>query len=120
MSRGQNGQWLPGASGNPGGKKWGERDRLSKRVIALFLAEVEAEDSKVSLQELKKKKPHIFWQVAMALCPKQIQHMDITEEMSDDEIRDLIADIRAAKTGRDGSTLDGSASAEDDAGPSRH
>ncbi len=91
--------WKPGESGNPSGRPLGARNRFGE----LFLEDV-YEDWKLwgkkVLTEVRETKPQDYLKVVSTLLPK-ILHIkeDMIEDMSDNELADILASVHTIAIG---------------------
>ena len=82
-----------GQSGNPGGKPKNARNRVTVAFLEC-LADDFAKHGKKALEQMRKEAPAKYIAAIVQLCPKQVEVERPLESMSDDELRDFIADIR--------------------------
>jgi hypothetical protein len=85
----------PGVSGNPAGRAKGSRNKLNQAYIDAFCQEFEKHGEAV-FAKVRKKFPHIWLRLAAELQPKQVQVEHGLSDMTDDQLRERIAELNAA------------------------
>lgn len=98
----------PGESGNPGGKPTGTRNRITTRFLNA-LADDFDEHGVSAIKAARETDPVGYVKVIAALLPKQVEHVQPMEELTDAELLAGIALLRARLTGDAGAGAQSSA-----------
>ena len=96
------GQWKPGQSGNPAGRKKGSRHKLGAEFIDAIYEDFLVHGRGV-IEVVRNEKPAVYLQVVAKMLPAQVEIKEggVFSEMSDSEIDEYIADtIRRIQTRR--------------------
>ena len=89
-------QFKPGQVANPAGRPKGARNRLGEQFLQDLYDDWFSYGNQV-LAEVRERKPAIYLQVVASILPKILQiKEDDLEGMSDNELADIIAAIRAS------------------------
>lgn len=91
--------WQPGQSGNPGGRAAGARNRLQGDFLNA-LADHFAEHGKDAIERVCKKNPVAYIKAVASLMPRQFESGGLLDDVPDEDIRTLIALVRAARLKR--------------------
>jgi len=91
-----NGRFAPGVSGNPGGSPEATRRAFNKRFL-LDLAEDWQQDGREVFKRVRRESPASYLKVCAMLVPREmkVEHSGGVKAMSDEEIEQTIAAIRA-------------------------
>jgi len=87
--------WKKGTSGNPAGRPKGSRNKINQAYIDAIAAEFEAHGVS-ALEKVRKKMPHVFLRLVAELLPKQVQVEHSLSDMTDEQLRQRIAELDAA------------------------
>lgn len=88
------GRFLPGNNGG-GGRPLGSRNKLGEDFIAALHADFQDNGAAV-IQTVRTEKPDQYLKVIAAVIPKEFHVRDVSlEDMSDDELVELLAAVRA-------------------------
>jgi hypothetical protein len=88
-------RFKPGEVGNPAGRPKGSRNKLSQAYIDAFCQEFEKHGPAV-FARVRKKMPHVWLRLAAELQPKQVQVEHGFADMTDEQLRQRIAELNAA------------------------
>lgn len=90
------GRFLPGNSGN-GGRPKGAKSKLSETFLKDMLSAWET-GGKTVIEDVMRDKPDVFLRTVASLVPKEmnLNVTDNTEDMTDDEIKQELAEIADA------------------------
>jgi len=91
-----NGRFAPGVSGNPGGSPEATRRAFNKRFL-LDLAEDWQQHGREVFKRVRRESPASYLKVCAMLVPREmkVEHSGGVKAMSDEEIEQTIAAIRA-------------------------
>jgi Family of unknown function (DUF5681) len=89
----------PGQSGNPGGRPAAARNRLQGDFLNA-LAEHFAENGKDAIVRLCKKNPVAYIKAVASLMPRQFESGGLLDDVPDEDVRTLIALVKAARAER--------------------
>ena len=86
-----------GGRGNPhyAGRAKGSRNKINQAYIDAFCREFEKYGERV-FAEVRKKMPHVWLKLAAELQPKQMQVEHGLSDMTDEQLRERIAELNAA------------------------
>jgi len=89
--------WKPGERGNPhwAGRQKGSRNKINQAYIDAFCREFEQHGPEV-FAKVRKKMPHVWLRLAAELQPKQMQVEHGLSDMTDEQLRQRIAELNAA------------------------
>jgi len=89
--------WKPGERGNPhwAGRQKGSRNKINQDYIDAFCREFEQHGPAV-FAKVRKKMPHVWLRLAAELMPKQMQVEHSYADMTDEQLRNRIAELNAA------------------------
>jgi hypothetical protein len=89
--------WKKGERGNPhyAGRAKGSRNKITQAYIDAIAAEFEAHGVS-ALERVRKKMPHVFLRLVAELLPKQVQVEHGFADMTDEQLRQRIAELDAA------------------------
>jgi len=89
--------WKPGERGNPhwAGRQKGSRNKINQDYIDAFCREFEKHGDAV-FAEVRKKMPHVWLRLAAELLPKQMQVEHGFADMTDEQLRQRIAELNSA------------------------
>lgn len=91
--------WKPGQSGNPAGRPKGSRSKLGEAFIEAMHDDF-AEHGKAVIETVRAEKPDQYLKVIASMLPKELHVTDMTlEDMSDNELIDLLAAVRSLTAG---------------------
>ena len=77
------------------GRMKGSRNKINQDYIDAFCQEFERHGAAV-FARFRKKMPHVWLRLAAELQPKQVQVEHSTAEMTDDQLRERIAELNSA------------------------
>jgi hypothetical protein len=84
----------PGQSGNPAGRPKGARNRLSEDFLRV-LADDFAENGVEAIEAARVESPSRYMAIIASLMPKQVElQTSPVEQLTDDELEQLIAHVR--------------------------
>jgi hypothetical protein len=83
--------FVPGQSGNPGGKPVSARNRLTTRFLYDLAADFD-EHGKAAIVKCREEKPDVYIKAIAALCPKEIE---VTRPLQELDATELLAAVRA-------------------------
>lgn len=86
-------RFKPGESGNPGGSTKGYRKALSGAFLRALAADFE-EHGAATIIEARKQDPLGYARIIASLLPKEIEVASPFDEISDEELRALIDQLR--------------------------
>ena len=87
----------PGQSGNPRGRPKGSRNKLGEEFICELHADF-MEHGKAAIVDVRENKPEVYLKLIAQIIPKEFHVLDNTlDHMSDEELTEFLATIRAAK-----------------------
>jgi Family of unknown function (DUF5681) len=89
----------PGQSGNPGGKPAGTRNRLTAKFLNA-LADDFDEHGAAAIEACRQNDPAAYIRVIVALCPKEMEVKRPLDELTDDDIANLIAILSSPDAAR--------------------
>jgi len=100
-----NGRFAPGFSGNPGGSPEATRRAFNKRFL-LDLAEDWQQHGREVFKRVRRESPASYLKVCAALVPREmkIERSGGVKEMTDEQIEEAIAAIKAMLAARAGET----------------
>jgi hypothetical protein len=106
QAKNEKGQFVTGHIGGPGRPK-GSRNKLGEDFVAALHADFQ-ENGAAVIQTVRSEKPDQYLKVIASVIPKEFHVKDVSlEDMSDDELVELLAAVRAlaasdlaAKTGK--------------------
>jgi hypothetical protein len=93
--------FVPGQSGNPGGKPKASRNRLQGAFL-LALASDFDEGGKKAIEQARLKDPVGYIKAIASLMPKQVEASQPLDDLTDAELTAGIALLRSRLTGSDG------------------
>ena len=84
-------------SGSKGGRPKGSRTRLTltKAYIETLAGQFDEHGDRI-LAEIREKQPHIWAKLVAELTPKHVQVEHTTSDMTDDQLRQRIAELNAS------------------------
>ena len=87
----------PGETRNPGGKPVGTRNAVTKRFLEALAKDFEA-GGKEAIEQARLTDPMGYMKALVALCPKEvdIKHTNALDEMSAEELAELLAKLDTA------------------------
>ena len=113
------GKFVAGNKGGPG-RSVGARNKLG----SCFLQEMQQDfvtHGKTVIEQVRTERPHEYLKIVTALLPKELHLKDNTlDDMTDDDIGEILTAIRALRAGRNGEASAGEPGATDETAPSRH
>jgi len=87
--------WQPGQSGNPAGRPKGSRHKLSEAFIAALHADF-VQHGACAIQRVREERPEQCLKVVASILPKELHVQNTSlEDMSDDELMDIVALLRS-------------------------
>jgi hypothetical protein len=91
-----NGKFAPGWSGNPGGSLEATRRSFNKDFLLALAADFKKHGA-AAIEKVRKTQPAVYMKICALLVPRemQIEHSGGVKAMSDEEIEQTIAAIRA-------------------------
>ena len=87
--------WKKGTSGNSAGRPQGSRNKINQAYLDAFCREFEQHGPEV-FAKVRKKMPHVWLRLAAELLPKQVQVEHGLSDMTDEQLRNRIAELNAA------------------------
>src|SRR5262249_9842513 len=89
--------WKKGERGNPhwAGRQKGSRNKINQAYIDAFCREFEKHGEAV-FAHVREKMPHVWLKLAAELQPKQVQVEHALAEMTEEQIEQRLAELRAA------------------------
>lgn len=85
----------PGQSGNPAGRPKGSRNRLSERFIEALHDDFMT-NGQAAIETVRTERPQDYLKIIASIVPKEFTVKDQSlDEMSDDELIELLAAVRA-------------------------
>jgi hypothetical protein len=92
--------WKPGQSGNPAGRKPGDRNKFGAQFIADFYADW-LQHGADAIEKLRLKSPKDYVKVAAGLLPRElhVKAASIVEGWNEDEIKAALEHIRGQIAG---------------------
>src|SRR6516164_242337 len=105
-----NGKFAPGWSGNPGGSLEATR-RSFNRDFLLALAADFKKHGAAAIEKVRKTQPAAYMKICALLVPRemQVEHSGSIKAMSDQQIEDAIATIKAMMETRAAQVIEGQA-----------
>ncbi len=84
-------KWKPGQSGNPNGKPYGTRDRLTTQFIQKLSADFHDHGVK-AIQDVRKDDPTAYLRLVASLVPKEVRlsKENPLDQYTDDEVAALL------------------------------
>jgi len=91
-----NGKFAPGWSGNPGGSLEATRRSFNKDFLLALAADFKKHGA-AAIEKVRKTQPAAYMKICALLVPRemQIEHSGTIKQMSDEQIEEAIAAIRA-------------------------
>lgn len=88
----------PGQSGNPAGRPKGSRNKLGEAFVEAMHDDFMV-NGKAVIETVRTEKPDQYLKVIAAILPKELHVKDMSlEDMSDDELIDILATLRSVTT----------------------
>src|SRR6516162_9343788 len=102
-----NGKFAPGWSGNPGGSLEATRRSFNKDFLLALAADFKKHGA-AAIEKVRKTQPAAYMKICALLVPRemQVEHSGSIKAMSDQQIEDAIATIKALMAERDAKTID--------------
>jgi len=97
----EHGKFLPGQSGNPGGKPVAARNKLQTQFLYKLAADFEANGEKAIVQ-CREKDPARYVQIIAALMPKQVEATQPLDDLNDEQLTAAIGFLRSRLAGEAG------------------
>ena len=108
-----NGKFAPGWSGNPGGSLEATRRSFNKDFLLALAADFKKHGA-AAIEKVRKTQPAAYMKICALLVPRemQVEHTNRIKQMTDEEIEDAIAAIKAwmaAQAGEAAKVIEGEA-----------
>jgi len=109
-----NGKFAPGWSGNPGGSLEATRRSFNKDFLLALAADFKKHGA-AAIEKVRKTQPAAYMKICALLVPRemQIEHSSTIKQMSDEQIEEAIAAIKAmmlaAQAGETAQVIEGEA-----------
>ena len=99
-----NGKFAPGSSGNPGGSLEATRRSFNKDFLLALAADFKKHGA-AAIEKVRKTQPAVYMKIC-ALVPREmkVEHAGTIKQMSDEQIEEAIAAIKAMLAARAGET----------------
>ena len=99
-----NGKFAPGWSGNPGGSLEATRRSFNKDFLLALAADFKKHGA-AAIEKVRKTQPAVYMKIC-ALVPREmkVEHAGTIKQMSDEQIEEAIAAIKAMLAARAGET----------------
>ena len=104
------GRFVPGYSGNPGGSPEATR-RLVNKAFLEALAEDFRQGGAQAIAKVRKEQPAAYMKICALLVPKEfkVEHHGGVKSLTDEELEQAIAMIKAMIAAREAKTIEGTA-----------
>src|SRR5262245_11976598 len=87
--------WQPGQSGNPAGRPKGSRHKISEAFIAALHADF-VQHGACAIQRVREERPADYVKIVASILPKELHVQNAPlEDMSDEELMDIVALLRS-------------------------
>lgn len=90
-----NGKFVTGKSGNVGGKPRETRNKLSGVFLRSLLSSFE-KDGVSAIDKVIRTDPAAYLRVIASIIPKELEITNSVEELTDDQLSEVIASLRSA------------------------